>query len=99
MNQYGRAPSNGLMKRTLQMVSILGAGITLCSCATKNSSESASRPNYYYSHPKPGSSTDSASASTEPAEMSWPRVIVAGTITNLIYQPQADFWDGHQLTA
>lgn len=29
----------------------------------------------------------------------WPQVVVHGTTTNFIYQPRADFWDGHHVTA
>ena len=99
MNWDSRAPSNESMKRVLQMISLIGAGVAFCSCDTKNSSESASRPPYYYAQPQPGYATGSILDSTEPGEAPWPRVVVVGSITNLIYQPQADFWDGHQLTA
>ena len=99
MNRYSRPPSNGSMKRMVPVLSLLGAGMAFCSCATKNSSESGTRPVYYYSQPKPGYGSGSSPDSTELAEVPWPRVVVRGSITNLIYQPQADFWDGHQLTA
>ena len=69
--------------------------MALCSCASREAGDSGARAPYYHSQPQPGYS----SATVEPAEAPWPRAIVNGSTTNLVYQPQADFWDGHQLTA
>lgn len=51
--------------------------------------------------PAPSASADgggSAAASVAPAEV-WPRVFVADGVTNRIYQPQVDAWDGFNLKA
>jgi hypothetical protein len=31
------------------------------------------------------------------AEFGWPRTIIAGSVTNIVYAPQVDSWDGHTL--
>src|SRR5215475_2291906 len=33
-----------------------------------------------------------------PTTLSWPRVIMTGSTTNTVHQPQVDSWDGRTLT-
>jgi hypothetical protein len=77
------------MKRIINMAPMAGLVIALSSCTTRYASEAAVGPPYYASGPMAG----------EPASLGWPRFVVIGSTTNVIYEPQADSWDGHQLMA
>ena len=77
------------MKRIINMAPMAGLVIALSSCATRYASEAAVGSPYYTSGPMTG----------EPASLGWPRFVVSGSTTNVIYEPQADSWDGRQLMA
>jgi hypothetical protein len=77
------------VKRIIIMVLMAGLVMALASCTTRYASEAAVGPPYYASGPMAGA----------PASLGWPRVVVIGSTTNVIYEPQADSWDGHQLLA
>jgi len=88
------------MNRITYTLFAAGLAALVASCTTDEASRSVERPNYYHSRPEPSYSTATAPApqTTGSRETDWPRVVVSGTTTNLIYQPQVDSWDGHQLT-
>ena len=87
------------MKRIIHIVPMVGLVMALSSCATGSTSEYAIGPPYYYAQPELGYSSASGPMAGEPAQMGWPRIIVSGSTTNLIYEPQVDSWNGRQLRA
>lgn len=77
------------MKRIINTVMIAGLGMMLSSCTTRYASESSVGPPYDPSGPMAG----------EPGNPGWPQIVVSGSTTNVIYEPQAYSWDGRQLMA
>jgi len=69
---------------------LAGLPMVLSSCATRKSS---------FTYVPPGYQLPSGAMPVEGANAGWPRVIVSGSATNLIYRPQVDSWDGHTLMA
>ena len=81
------------MRRCIITVSLAGLLIGLSSCVPN----SVLHPEYQ----APGVTSQGglpASAAAGSAQFGWPRMIVANSITNIVYAPQVDSWDGHQLT-
>ncbi len=74
---------------------IFGVGLLLClpSCATK---EEAS-PLQYQPAALSAEGGLPPAVSAESAQFGWPRVLVAGSTTNIVYAPQVDSWDGYML--
>ena len=75
--------------RSVRFVLLACLGAVLSSCATRNPFES----DFGAAH---NASDRAAGGSLEPG---WPQVVARGSTTNLIYEPQADSWDGHKLLA
>ena len=87
------------MKNTVSLA-FWGAmvAVSLTSCATGNHPEGANG-DAFYPPELPGASGSASVGAMESLGMGWPRTIVKGTTTNLLYQPQVDSWDGHELVA
>jgi len=75
------------MKHILHAMFAAGLGGVLSSCATQDNAQSEVGAASYY--PEPGMF----------ANFAWPRIVISGETTNIIYEPQADSWDGYQLRA
>ena len=80
------------MKRVIISVIVSGSAILLSSCATKNTpqtgtlAETVSPPPV--SAPTPGV-----------IGAAWPVAFASGTSTYTVFEPQTDWWDGHQVLA
>jgi len=72
--------------------------VGLSGCATRPSSELGGVPTYNVT-PEAGTTFATPPETAELVDSVWPRHIVSGTTTNIVYQPQVDSWDGHQLVA
>jgi len=81
----------------ISYVLVAGAATLLTSCSTNEPSRSAERPNYYYKQPEVARPAPATARAVESPDADWPRTVASGSTTNIIYQPQVDFWDGHQL--
>ncbi len=87
------------MKRAFKIVLTLGLATGLCSCASRKASQADNGARYYYA---PSQSVYTGVPPFAPAQAgtpAWPRLIVSGATTNLLYEPRVDSWDGHQLLA
>lgn len=82
--------------KNIRFALICAAGLTVCSCASHKDSRVSPSPLY-----QTAAGTEStglpANAVAESAQFGWPRVLVEGNVTNTIYPPQVDFWDGYKL--
>ena len=87
------------MKHIINAIFTATLVVMLSSCATRDISQSGGGPNYYYAEPAPGPNHPSGPMPTEFADSVWPRVVTSGATTTMIYEPQVDSWDGHQLVA
>ena len=79
------------MKRIIVTIFIPSLAVVLSSCATRNNSQPRGSTASYYTRP-PGPMSDEVAGSV------WPHVVVSGSTTNIIYEPQVDSWDGRQFT-
>lgn len=66
--------------------------LSLAGCAGHKSAEN---PAYYYANAGTEASYPGGGGATSQSQ--WPRTVVQGTTTNVVYEPQVDSWDGHQL--
>jgi hypothetical protein len=88
------------MKQFATTVFIAALAVGLCSCATRNTSNTTATT-------VPGSSATASgptpalggSPASDLSEFIWPRVVVSGSTTETIHEPTVDSWDGRQVTA
>jgi hypothetical protein len=84
-------------KRCLRRAIVFAAvAVGLSGCATNPRSQPGPAPTYNVT-PQTGTAFDSAQDTAELGDLVWPRYVVNGNTTNIVYQPQVDSWDGHQL--
>ncbi len=81
----------------LELITVTLA-LALSGCATRQS-PALGEPTTYDVSPQPESSALTAPMSASLADSVWPRYVPGAGATNILYQPQVDSWDGHQLVA
>src|SRR4051812_3293424 len=84
------------MKTIRRAVPLLALPLVLSACVTRTLPPNvaripAARQSSY-------SSATTATITTN-SEASWPRTVVSGGATNVIYEPKVDSWDGYNLVA
>ena len=83
------------MKHVINTIIGTGVVVVLSSCVTRDASQSRDGPAYYYVEPASVLNRPSGPSSAEFPDSVWPRIVVQGSTTNIIYEPQVDSWDGH----
>ncbi len=79
------------MKRFLNSLTVMAAGVLLLSDTTMATGQSANDP--------ASSNAASAAAVQADANAAWPVVFSSGEATYTVFAPQSDSWDGHDLAA
>src|SRR5215469_13965761 len=106
MNRMLRDFSTSIIRvRTILIVGLLGAtAALLVSCASEEEIRHSKEKNQppqtvVYAEPSPSAPTTTYSYPGSVSSPGWPRVSAAGDVTNLLYQPRVDYWDGRKLIA
>ena len=86
------------MKHVVGSLFLAGLVIGLSSCASRDDSGYTYAPSYHSYSAQPGYTIAPPPVTGESAPSPWPRVLVNGSRTNLLYEPQIDSWDGRVLT-
>src|SRR5262249_8477918 len=85
-------------KRCFRRAIVFAVAVGLSGCATKPSSPPGMVPTYNVT-PQTVMGVDSSPMTADPGDWGWPRYVISGRTTNLIYKPEVDSWDGHQIVA
>ena len=88
------------------LVSVSASVLLLAGCASKQDSPytyqrtvlPADASNLYAKQDVASTGFSQSRVEPAPTTISWPRVIMTGSTTNTVHQPQVDSWDGRTLT-